>query len=169
MVGILGVIIIAAIVMIVLTLKLNKERKRANIRGWVVDNDLNGNRSRIYRNYQYKISGRPDVLERGRLIEHKSAVIHGNAKKGDLRQIAALMVATGVDNAALQYANKTFNLYKNSPEMQSHVREVIKQGPMMLQHLRRKTIPHGNPYPLKCRKCEFRYRCPDAKSQLIPF
>ncbi len=164
MAGILCGCFIATIIMIFLFKKLKRERINAgNLQGWVIDHDQNDMRSRIYRNYQYRISGRPDVLERGRVIEHKSAIVHGSAKKGDLRQVAALMVATGVDNAALQYANKTFNLSKNNPEMQSHIREVIKQSPMMLKLLKNRTAPRGNPYSQKCRKCEFRSKCPDAK------
>jgi hypothetical protein len=164
MVYILGVVIVATVIIVALVQKLKRERKIAGgIQNWVVDNDLFGNGSRIYRNYQYRISGKPDVLERRRVIEHKSAVVNGDAKKGDLRQVAALMVATGVGKASLQYANKTFELSGKSREMLSHVRDVKKLSPIMLRHHNQRSAPKGNPYHKKCRKCEFRARCSDAK------
>jgi len=160
---ILVVVTIATVIIVALFSKLKRERIKANgIRGWVVDNDLSGNGDRIYRNYEHRISGKPDVLERGRFIEYKSAAVSGNAKKGDLMQVAALMVATGVDEAALQYDNKTFNLSRESSLMRPHVTEVKKLSPVMLQHIKKRRPPRGNPYPKKCGKCEFRARCLDA-------
>jgi CRISPR/Cas system-associated exonuclease Cas4 (RecB family) len=164
MADILGVVIVATVIIVALVNKLKRERKKAGgIQGWVVDNELSGNGGHIYRNYKHRISGRPDVLERGRVIEYKSAAVSGDARKGDLMQVAALMVATGVDKAALQYENKTFNLSKENPIMRPHVKEVKKLSPVMLQHLKKRNAPRGNPYPKKCRKCEFRARCSDAR------
>ena len=113
----------------------------------------------IFRNEQYRISSKPDVVERDRVIEQKSAVVKGAPKPGDLMQVAAQMISANKNKAALQYANKTFNLTQNSPAMQPYLQKVKELSPIMRRYWNTGTVPKGKPSPNKCKGCQFKNIC----------
>lgn len=156
-------VIVIALTVILLTMKLNTQRKKAGVKGWVVGQDLDGRSDRIYRDAKTGISCKPDVVERGRIVEYKSAVVNGRARPSDVLQVAAQMIATKAETAELRYGNdQKFTYGKNSPQMKAAMRsvgEIIKQ---MKWHLCNKAIPQGKPSEKKCGTCYFRRDCPDA-------
>lgn len=151
----------AVAVVILLFTKLGSERRKAGIRGWVVDQDLDGKGSRVYRDSKLGISCKPDVVERNRIIEYKSAVVMGKARQGDILYVAAQMLATGKAEADLRYANRGFTLKRKSSEMQAAMRGVRSIMGRMRRALNFRVAPKGTPTPGKCRVCMFNKECPD--------
>lgn len=131
----LVVVLIAVAVIILIYAKLGKQRRKAGIRGWVIDQDLDGKGSRVYRDQKLGVSCKPDVVERNRLIEYKSATVHGKARYGDILHVAAQMIATGKNEAELRYANRKFVLSRYSGQMQSAMHQVCSISAQMRRHL----------------------------------
>ena len=158
----LGVALISIVIIIVFIWRLEQQHKKSGVQGWVVDQDLDGGSDRIYRNSQLAISCRPDVVERNRTIEDKSADIRDKPRWGDVMQVAAQVLATGKEEASIRYPNRTFNLHKKNPLMQNAIKEVKMIGPLMRRHLETRIAPKGKPSRKKCTWCEFRSSCPDV-------
>jgi hypothetical protein len=74
---------------------LEKQRKQSGYTGWVLSQDLDGRSKKIYRDNQDGISSKPDVVERKKVIELKSAAIEGKARWIDILQLALEMKTTG--------------------------------------------------------------------------
>lgn len=148
-------------VVLLLFAKLRKERKKAGIRGWVVDQDLDSRGNRVYRDSGLGISCKPDVVERNRIIEYKSAAVKGRARHGDILYVAAQMMATGKAEADLRYANRGFTLQRDSPEMRAAMHKVRSIMSRMRRALALHIIPRGTPTPGRCRVCTFSKECPD--------
>jgi hypothetical protein len=155
-------LIICALI-IILMVKLRKERNEANTGGWILDQDLDGKGKLIYRNKQLGISCKPDVLERNRIIEDKSATVGDAPRYGDVLQVAAQILATGKRQSQLRYSNKTFDLPRDSAIMQSAMKRVRDLAPLMRRHLNSRIVPRGNAGVKKCMKCQFRTSCPDSR------
>src|SRR5574341_150970 len=126
-------------VVLLLFAKLRKERKKAGIRGWVVDQDLDSRGNRVYRDSGLGISCKPDVVERNRIIEYKSAAVKGRAR----------------------YGNRGFTLQRDSPEMRAAMHKVRSIMSRMRRALALHIIPRGTPTPGRCRVCTFSKECPD--------
>ena len=142
---------------------ISKQKKRAGVRGWVKSQDLDGSAGKVYRNYQAGISARPDVVESGRVIEHKSAEVKNKARYSDILQVTAEMIATGLDEGELRYSNnKRFEFNKKSQKTQRFVKEVKGIADRMKWHLLMRISPKGTPAKNKCAKCIVRNECSDA-------
>ncbi len=142
--------------------KLRKQRKKAGIRGWVVDQDLDGKGSTIYSDNKLGLSCKPDVVERNRFIEHKSSSVHRKARYGDILYVASQMLATGKKEAELRYANAKFSLSGNSALMQAAMHEVKSIMGQMRLHLLQGRAPKATPTRNKCAKCMFKAECSEA-------
>ena len=153
---------VTVIVIILISLRLRSQRRRAGVRGWVVDQDLDGKGNKVYRDDKLGLSCKPDVVERSRIIEYKSAVVQGKARPGDVLTVAAQMLATGKEAAELRYANKGFTYQRSSSEMQKSMQKVQSIMGQMRRALMLRIAPKGTPTPNKCSKCDFRSGCPDA-------
>lgn len=157
------IVAFAALIIMAMYKLLVTRRRQAGIRGWVKSQDLDGRGNRVYRNYQSGISAKPDVVEGGRVIEEKSAEVKDKARRSDILQVAAEMVATGLEEAELRYGNnKRFQFHKNSLLIQETVKEVKKITERMNWHLRRHITPKGTPSRKKCAKCSFHGECSDG-------
>jgi CRISPR/Cas system-associated exonuclease Cas4 (RecB family) len=157
------VVLVAAITAIVLYRSLNKNRKKADVRGWVKSQDLHGKGERVYRNQQAGISAKPDVVEGNRVIEYKSSEAKNKPYRSDILQVAAEMTATGLKEAELRYAKGVkFAFKKQSTEMQSAMKQVNWIAGRMRWHLMSRIAPRGTPTPNKCAKCIFHKECSQA-------
>ncbi|HUL01017.1 MAG TPA: hypothetical protein VLX29_09190 [Nitrospirota bacterium] len=143
---------------------LHRKRKAAGLQGWVQSQDLDGRSRRIYRDRQNGISAKPDVVEGiNKVIEYKSALIGDKARRSDILQLTAEMLATGAKNGELRYGNdKSFEFTEKTPMIQSSVKRIAWISEQMNWHLLKKSAPRGNPRSGKCAKCAYRFVCPDA-------
>jgi CRISPR/Cas system-associated exonuclease Cas4 (RecB family) len=128
----------------------------------VVDQDLDGKSDRIYRNAELGLSCKPDIVERDRIIEHKSSIVKGKARSGDILYVAAQLLVTEKKEGDLRYANRSFPLRRESAQMQAAMQKVRSIMGQMRRALRLHEAPRGTPTPGKCRACSFRYECPEA-------
>ncbi len=157
------IFLVALITIIILYGRLLAKRKAVGIKGWVKSQDLDGKGRRIYRDYQNCISAKPDVVEGNTVIECKSASIGDKARRTDILQLAAEMMATGASSAELRYGNdKRFEFKKQTPIIQSSMKRITRISDQMNWHLLNRSAPRGNPRPGKCAKCLYRSICSDA-------
>ena len=157
------VLFVAAIAVLIMYRNLSKQKKRAGVHGWIKSQDLDGREGRVYRNYQAGISARPDVVESGRVIEHKSAEVKNKARHSDILQVTAEMIATKLDEGELRYGNnRKFQFRKGSPMMRGIMREVQGIAERMKWYLSKRVSPKGTPTKNKCAKCIFQKECSDA-------
>jgi CRISPR/Cas system-associated exonuclease Cas4 (RecB family) len=159
-------ILLTALIVIVVMFfyrSLQKKRKTVGVQGWVKSQDLDGKGRRVYRDYQNGISAKPDIVEANKVIEYKSASIGDKARRGDILQITAQMMAAGKKKAELRYGNdKRFEFTDNTRIVQSSVKRIAWISERMKWHLMKRYAPRGNPRPGKCVKCAYRTVCPDA-------
>jgi CRISPR/Cas system-associated exonuclease Cas4 (RecB family) len=142
---------------------LKRQRRQAGIKGWVVDQDLDGKSKRIYRDEKTGISCKPDVVELDRIIEVKSAKVEGKARYSDILQVAAQLIATGRKKAELSYADgKRFIFDKGGKVMKHAMKRVDAISRQMRWHLMSRIAPKGTPTPNKCAVCMYKRECPDA-------
>ena len=141
---------------------LRKQKRQANITGWVETVDLNGKGRQVYRDEQAGISCKPDVVERNKVIEYKSAAANGKARWVDLLQLALQIQATGKSEGELRYSNKSFFFKKDDSVMKSAMRNALKISNLMRQHLSAGTPPKATPSLNRCAKCVFLKECPEA-------
>ena len=152
-----------AVITALMVIKIIKTRKRAGIRGWVNSQDLDGRGKRVYRDQRTGISAKPDIVERGRVIEYKSAHVPEKARRSDVLQVAAEMIATGRKEGELRYGNnKRFRLHKSKAETRSVMKEVLSIAERMRWHLFKSKVPKAMPARKKCAKCIFQRECSDA-------
>jgi CRISPR/Cas system-associated exonuclease Cas4 (RecB family) len=157
------ILFVAIITIMMLYGRLQSKRKAAGIQGWVKSQDLDGKGRRLYRDYQNGITAKPDVVEGNKVIEYKSAPIGDKARRTDILQLAAEMMATGARNAELRYGNdKRFGYTKQTPIIQSSMKRIVGISKQMDWHLLKRSAPRGNPRPGKCIKCAYRLICSDA-------
>jgi CRISPR/Cas system-associated exonuclease Cas4 (RecB family) len=143
-------------------LKLRRDRRKIGITSWVVDQDLDGRGVTVYRNNDLGLSCKPDVVERGKTVEYKSATIKGNARHGDVLYVAAQMLVVGKKEADLRYPNKSFTFRKDNPKMQRAMQSVRSIIGQMRKALQFRQSPRATPTPGKCRVCSFRNECQEA-------
>ena len=156
-------LVIAALVVILnIYRRLRDQRRKAGIRGWVLDQDLDGKGQTVYRDARLGVSCKPDIVQRRRIIEYKSATVHGKARSGDILYVASQMLATGKDEAELRYANTKFVFARNSTQMQAAMHKVRSIIGEMRRHLSLSTAPKGTPTKNKCTKCVFKASCTEA-------
>ncbi len=156
------ILLIALITVIMISVNLKRKRKAAGLNGWIKSQDLDGKSRRIYRDHQNGISAKPDIVERNKVIEYKSALIGGKARRSDILQLTAEMLAVGAKNAELRYGNdKSFAFTKESPVIQSSIKRITWISEQMDWHLLKRSAPRGNPRS-SCVKCTYRSVCPDA-------
>ncbi len=141
---------------------LRKQKRQANITGWVETADLNGKGRQVYRDEQAGISCKPDVVERDKVIEYKSAAANGKARWVDILQLAVQMKTTGKSEGELRYSNRSFFFKKDDPTIKSAVRNVLNISDRMRWHLSAGTSPKATPSPNRCAKCVFLKECPEA-------
>jgi CRISPR/Cas system-associated exonuclease Cas4 (RecB family) len=158
------VILAATIIVILLYGRLQGKRKSAGLQGWVKSQDLDGKSGRIYRNYKKGISAKPDVVESNKVIEYKSASVGDKARRTDVLQVTAQMIAAGKNKAEIRYGNdKRFEFTKETPIIKSSMKRIDWISRQMVWHLQKRLAPSGTPRPSKCAKCFYRDECPDAK------
>lgn len=146
-----------------LIIALRRQRKKAGIRGWVVAQDLHGMGHRVYRDPKTGIVCKPDVVERKRIIEYKSAVAGSRARPSDVLQVAAQLMATGAAEAELRYhPDRKFFFRRDSREIQDAMKSVADIVDKMKRHLRSRTAPRATPSPGRCRACRFGAECPES-------
>jgi len=140
--------------------KLQKKKKAANVNGWVKSQDLDGKSNKVYRNYKAGISAKPDIVEGDKVIEYKSAAIGDKARKTDIVQLTAEMMATGAKKAELRYGNdKRFQFTKDSPIIKSSMKKIAWISEQMKWHLQTRSAPRGTMRPGKCAKCWYLKDC----------
>lgn len=154
---ILGVIVILALTLAVGYKILYTQREKAGVSGWVTYQDLDG-KGKIYRNNATGISCKPDVISGGKIIEHKSGSGARGPHAGDILQVGATMLATGIKESELQYANKAYAV-KATPELINKVTEIRNR---MRHFLGNKVAPKGTPTSKRCSVCEFGMECPES-------
>ena len=141
---------------------LQLKKKKANMRGWVVDSDLDG-KGKFYKSTS-GIAAKPDVVvnlaDRLQVIERKNSACRSKGPyKGDLMQVAAEMEVAGATEGLLIYSNgRTFRI-RNTPELKEalgSVRDRIFKSRMS------GIAPEATPSKGKCRNCDFNNECPDA-------
>ena len=143
-------------------LKLRRDRRKIGITSWIVDQDLDGRGATVYRNNDLGLSCKPDVVERGKTVEYKSATVKGNARHGDVLYVAAQMLVVGKKEADLRYPNKSFTFRKDNPKMQRAMQSVRSIMGQMRKALLLRQSPRATPTPGKCRVCRFRNECQEA-------
>jgi CRISPR/Cas system-associated exonuclease Cas4 (RecB family) len=142
---------------------LRRKRKTAGLQGWVESQDLDGKSPRIYRDLRNGISAKPDIVERNKVIEVKTASIGDKARRTDILQLTAGMMAAGAKKAELWYGNdKRFEFSTKTPIIQQSMKRIVWITEQMKWHLLQRSAPKGNPRPAKCVKCTYRSVCPDA-------
>ena len=145
--------------------KLQRKKKAAGLEGWVVSQDLDGKSSKIYRNYEAGISAKPDIVEGHKITEYKSAAIGDKARRTDIVQLTAEMMATGARKAELRYGNdKRFQFTKDSPIIKSSMKRIAWISEQMKWHLQTRNAPRGTPRPGKCAKCWYSKDCSNNKA-----
>lgn len=156
-------VIVAVLVVLFIYSRLERQKKQADIKGWIVNQDLDGKGKRIYRDKQTGISCKPDVVERNKLIEYKSASVKGKARYSDILQVAAQMIATGMSESELRYDQGVkFTFKKKSAEMSAAMNKVRGIVKRMQWHLSSRITPKGTPTRNKCSVCRFGKECSDA-------
>ncbi len=159
----MGVFLITAIILIALVAALRRKRRQAGIRGWVVAQDLHGMGHRVFQDPKTGIICKPDVAERKRIIEYKSAFGGSRARPPDVLLIAAHLMATGAAEAELRYyPDRRFTFTRESREIQDAMKSVAEIVDKMKSHLRNRTAPKATPSPGRCRACRFGAECPDS-------
>ena len=155
--------VVAIIVILWFYVKLQSGKKAAGLEGWVRSQDLDGKSRRIYRNYAVGISAKPDIVEgggSGKVTEYKSAAIGDKARRTDIVQLTAEMMATGAKKAELRYGNgKRFQFTKDSSIIKSSMKRIAWISEQMNWHLQTGSTPRGTPRPSKCAKCWYRKEC----------
>jgi len=156
-------LIVALIVIAVLYGSLRRKRKKTGLQGWVESQDLDGKSRRIYRDLRNGITAKPDIVESNKVIEVKHASIGDKARRSDILQLTAGMMAAGAKRAELWYGNdKKFEFSRKTPIIQSSMKRIAWITEQMNWHLLMRSAPRGNPRPGKCVKCAYRSVCPDA-------
>ena len=158
------ILALVAVLIVLMVIKINSARKKAGIRGWVKSQDLDGQGTRVYRNREAGISAKPDVVERNRVIEYKSAPAGDKPRWSDLLQVAAEMIATNRKEGELRYGNnKRFQLSRDDSKTGNLTREVLRIAERMRWHLLTHIAPKGVPTLNKCANCFYLGDCSDAK------
>lgn len=153
----------AILIVLVMYVKMLRRRKKAGIKGWVQSQDLDGRGRKVYRDSKTGISAKPDVVENKRVIEVKSASVKDKARRSDILQLAAEMIASGRQVGELRYGNnKKFEFRLDSPKMRALRGELSRISGLMDRHLRMRIPPKGTPTRNKCAKCDYRRECSDA-------
>jgi CRISPR/Cas system-associated exonuclease Cas4 (RecB family) len=156
-------LIIIAILIALTSCRLSKERGRAGITGWIRDQDLDGRGGKYHYNDELGIGCKPDIEQKGKIIEYKSASAGDKTMPGDILQVAAEIMVTGANEAELRYGNhRVFMFTKNSPEIKEAMARVIDTLQKMKAHLSTKTPPSAAPTLRKCAVCHFSKRCPES-------
>ncbi len=161
----MAVFLITAIILIALMAALRRKRRQAGIRGWVKAQDLHGMGRRVFQDPKTGIICKPDVVERKRIIEYKSAFAGSRARPQDLLLIAAQLMATGAAESELRYANRRFTFTRESREIQGAMKFVAEIVDKMKSHLRNRTAPKATPSPGRCRACRFGAECPESAAR----
>ena len=161
------IFILLAIAIIVIRLfygKLRKQKQAAGLGGWVRTQDLDGKSSKVYRNYEAGISAKPDIVEGNKVTEYKSAAIGDRARRSDIIQLTAEMLATKAKKGELRYGNdKRFQFTKDTPIIKSSMKRIAWISEQMKWHLGTRTAPPGAPKPSKCAKCRYQEDCTSGK------
>ncbi len=154
------ILVVAIIVIRLVHGKLQKQKQAAGVEGWVKTQDLDGKSKKIYRNYEAGVSAKPDIVEGNKVTEYKSAVIGDRARRSDIVQLAAEMMATNVKRGELRYGNdKRFLFTVDTPIIRSSMKRIAWISEQMKWHLRTRNAPSGTPRPGKCAKCFYRKEC----------
>ena len=154
--------LVSFIVVALYYIKLRVERRKAGVKSWIVDQDLDGKGVTVYRNEVLGLSCKPDVVERNKTIEYKSSTVKGNARPGDMLYVAAHMLVMGKKESDLRYANKSFTFRKEHPRMQRAMQSVRSILGQMRKALETRQAPRATPTPGKCRVCVFRNECSET-------
>ena len=155
---------VSVIVIIMLHNNLQQKKKVAKVEGWVKTQDLDGKSRKVYRNYSVGISAKPDIVEKGKVTEFKSKEIGDRARRTDIMQLTAEMLAAGVKKGELRYGNdKSFQFTDKTPIVRQSVKRIAWISVQMKWHLQHRSAPGGRPKPSKCSKCNYRRECPEAK------
>lgn len=162
----MAVFLITATILIALMAALRRKRRQAGIKGWVVAQDLNGMGHGVFQDLKTGITCKPDVVERKRIIEYKSAFAGSRASPSDVLQIAAQLMATRAAEAELRYQpDRRFTFTRESPEIQDAMKSVARIVAKMKSHLWSRTAPRATPSPGRCRACRFGAECPESAAR----
>lgn len=156
--------LVALVVAVIALLALRRQRGKAGIRSWVMDQDLEGKGRKVYHNPSMGLSCKPDVVERRRIIEYKSAAAKGRARPGDILYVAAQLLSTGKKEVVIRYADNAFVFQGNSARIQAAMQRVRSILGQMRRALKLQEIPRGTPTPNKCRVCMFSSACSDRST-----
>ena len=138
---------------------LRKQREQSCIKGWVKSQDLDGRGKRVYRDPQLGVSCKPDVVERNRVIEYKSADIEKKARWVDMLQLALQMKLTGKPEGTLQYPRNNFSFKVDSREMRNAMTAAAAILKKMRWHLQAGIAPKATPTKRRCAVCVFAGEC----------
>ncbi len=163
------IIVLLAVAIIVIRLfygKLRKQKQAAGLEGWVRTQDLDGRSNKVYRNYEAGISAKPDIVEGNKVTEYKSAAIGDRARRSDIIQLTAEMMATKAKKSELRYGNdKRFQFTEDTSIIKSSMKRIAWISEQMKWHLRTWSAPPGTPRPGKCAKCRYRKDCSSNKKK----
>jgi CRISPR/Cas system-associated exonuclease Cas4 (RecB family) len=160
----IALLAVAVIIVLMFHNNLNQKRKTAKIEGWVETQDLDARSPKVYRNYAVGISAKPDIVEKDKVTEFKSKPGGDKARRSDIVQLTAEMLATGKKKGELRYGNdKRFLFTKDTPIIQKSVKRIAWISEQMKWHLQHRSAPGGTFRPGKCSKCAYRTECRDAK------
>lgn len=142
---------------------LIKRRKQAGIQGWIKDQDLDGRGRRLYKDQRTGVVCKPDVVERHRVIEYKSAIVDKKPRWVDMLQLALQIKSTGSESGELRYGqNKSFSFKRNSKEIRSAMNKAVGIVKRMRWHLMIGVAPKGTPTRKRCAVCVFSRECLEA-------
>ena len=159
---ILALIALTAAVVVWLRALLRKQKKKANIKGWVKDQDLDGDGTKYY-NHKAGVLCKPDlVMDGGSVIEYKSREAGDKPIYSDVMQVAIQMMIMRADRAELRYKNKTFVFQRDDQVMQKAMQDAVYAIKKMKYHLMTDNAPEGAPTPRKCAVCVFYKQCTEA-------
>ena len=159
---ILVTVVVVAVITAVLWKVLKKQRMQAGITGWVLTQDLDGNSKKVYRDRKNGISSKPDIVERKKVIEVKSATADIRARWVDILQLAMEMQTSGKRQGELRYANKRFLFKWQDSEIRAALRHALAISEKMRWHLRSRIAPPATPSDRRCAVCKFGAECPES-------
>jgi len=100
------------------------------------------------------------MCEKNSTAEYKSSAADDKPHPGDLVQLAAAMMATGVQTGVLKYKNERFNTFKSTdPVMKQAIQRAMNIMAQMRKSLVSNVPPAGTPTVNKCKACPINKQC----------
>lgn len=149
-------------IIVAVTVDIRRKKRAAGISGWVQDHDLDSTSSgKKYVNIKAGVVCKPDLVEIGKVVEHKSRMIGNQPLFSDMMQLAIQMSILGATTGELKYRNRSFCFDRSDPRIQKAFESARAGVRQMQYHIMTRIAPKGTPRPNKCRICAVSSLCPD--------